>query len=136
MLLDSQVVRDTFTKCLFKDEEIADKAVVPEGAILSRGLTMDVGFHPGRISENRALIIDMLSQLPAEFMKDSGGGMSFLNMCNDKEGRHWGEHRSMEELVHLGQAIGAVTCCVPKPMWTIFPGGMPYYIVDLTPTIH
>jgi hypothetical protein len=35
----------------------------------------------------------------------------------------------MEGLFCLGMAIGKVECLMPRKMWTILPGGMPYYLV-------
>jgi hypothetical protein len=89
------------------------------------------GFHPGRINDYKQEIIDILSNLPDEFMREKGGGWSFLMACNDKEGHQWGEHMNMDELFSLGQAIGAVKFQLPRAFWSALPGGMPYVVVDI-----
>lgn len=72
----------------------------------------------------------MLSELPKEFKKESGGGMSFLNACNTSKGEQWtGEHAKMEQLFALGIASGMVECLLPRELWSSLPGGVPYYVV-------
>lgn len=116
MKLTADNVHDTFMKCLFKDEEPKDNPVITEG------IMMKIGFHPDRLKENENNIIEMLSGLPNEFQQSGGGGMSFLNACNDKDGNQWADlHKTMEELVCLGIAI--------KKVHILFPGGMPYFTV-------
>jgi len=57
--------------------------------------------------------------------------MSFLNMCIDKNGNQWADlHRTMDELVALGIATGKLSFLIPREMWSILPGGMPYLIVN------
>ena len=58
-----------------------------------------------------------------------GGGWSFLQACVDKNGNHWGEHSNMEELFCLGIAIGKVESLLPRDMWKVLPGGVPYYVI-------
>ena len=72
----------------------------------------------------------MLSNLPASFQKESGGGMSFLKACEDSEGNQWtGLHKIMDQLFLLGQAAGLVKCLMPREVWGMLPGGVPYYVV-------
>ena len=44
----------------------------------------------------------------------------------------------MEELFCLGIAIGRVECLIPREMWKILPGGVPYYVIcqDDQPVIN
>jgi len=51
-------------------------------------------------------------------------------MCMDKHGVQWGEHRNIEQLVVLGIAAKMVKYCMPRDMWGILPGGMPYIAID------
>jgi hypothetical protein len=46
------------------------------------------------------------------------------------EGKQWGEHSNIEELLCLGTAIGKVHFQFPRDMWSMFPGGMPYFSVS------
>lgn len=123
--LTAERVESIFTSCLFKDDE--DKSeYVP-----APGITTNVGFHPGRINGHKDEIAEMLNELSDEFQESSGGGMSFLNACNDKHGVQWtGMHQTMEHLFQLGLAVGKVTCLMPREMWSALPGGMPYYVVN------
>lgn len=115
-----EIVKD----CLFSDEEIVDGK--PDGEFIEvRGLMGGFGFHPGRIDQHRKEINDMLDQLPDSFSKSKGGGMSFLNMCVDKDDNQWGEHIHMDHLVCLGIAIGRAEY-LGREMASMLPGGMPY----------
>ncbi|KKN98502.1 hypothetical protein LCGC14_0146130 [marine sediment metagenome] len=129
MELTSDLVQETMKYCLYNDDEVID-GKTPDEAVLVDGITTKFGFHPGRLEEKASVIIDMLGQLPESFQEAGGGGMSFINACQDKNGRQWTDfHRIMEELFCLGEAIGKVSQPMPKEMWKVLPGGMPYYIV-------
>ena len=89
------------------------------------------GFHPSRLEGHRDEIQVMLGQLPDQFQKSKGGGWSFLNAYNDKDGHQWtGFHRIVEKLFMLGTAIGKVSLLFPRSEWKSLPGEMPYYVVD------
>jgi len=125
MVLNPERVNAIFTDCLFGDGEDTSKYVKAEG------ITSNVGFHPGRLEGHKAEIEAMLDELPDEFKKSGGGGWSFLNACNDKHGNQWTDlHLRMEQLFQLGIGIGKVQCQMSREMWSILPGGMPYYVVD------
>ena len=124
MNLTSENVEKIFMDCLFKKGENT------ENAILVEGITSKFGFHPERIKHYSNDIEEMLYQLPKEFKKQHGGGMSFLNACNNLNGEQWtGFHRIMEQLFAIGMASGKVKCLMPRDMWSLLPGGMPYYVV-------
>ncbi len=118
-------VEAVFKACLFKDGEDTSDHIVAEGIVHT------VGFHPGRIEERRQEIHDMLAELPDEFKTSGGGGYSFLNACLDRHGNQWtgGLHQAQEQLVQLGIAIGEVEYCLPRDMWSVLPGGVPYFMV-------
>jgi hypothetical protein len=123
-ILTSAKVMNLFSDCLFKPGEDTSKAVKVEGVIHTFGL------HPERVARYKEEIIKMLSQLPDPFRQSAGGGWSFLNACNDRHGNQWiGLHQTMEQLFVLGIAIGRVESCMPRDMWDILPGGMPYYVI-------
>lgn len=125
MKLKAETVHDTFMKCLFKDGEPTENHIIGEAVM------MKAGFHPERLKESETLITEMLADLPDEFKKSKGGGMSFLNMCNDKDGNQWADlHKTMDELVALGNAIGKLSFLMPKEMWDKLPGGMPYIVME------
>lgn len=125
-MIDSQEVEAIFKKCLFRKSEI-DKDGKPKGIkmIEAKGIISTFGFHPDRVKKHQEKIIEFLKEMPEEFSK--GGGWSFLNLCNTKDGKQWtGLHMIMEQLVCLGMAIGKVSYNLPREMWSAFPGGMPY----------
>lgn len=122
--LDSQRVQAIFLDCLFKDGEDTSKHVRAEG------ITMNVGFHPERLESHKAEIEALLSELPDEFKEKSGGGMSFLNACNDRHGNQWTSfHLHMDQLFQLGIATGTVRLLTPRAIWSQLPCGMPYFVV-------
>jgi len=124
MKLTSENVTEIFMNCLFnEDENKSDPEIV-------EGIQTSFGFHKGRVAEHTKEISEMLAQLPLEFQEESGGGMSFLNACNDSDGEQWtGMHNIMDQLFVLGQACGKVKPLMPREMWKVLPGGMPYYMV-------
>ena len=124
MELTSENVERIFMDCLFKEGEDTSNYIPAEG------VTTNVGFHPERIESHKDEIASMLSELPEEFKEKTGGGWTFLNAFNDKNGQQWTSlHRRMEQLFQLGIGIGKVSYLMPRDMWRIFPGGMPYLVI-------
>jgi len=124
MELTSENVQSIFEDCLFRGGEDMSNA------ILVKGIISDFGFHPGRIDNNKIAIKFMLDQLSDDFKASGGGGMTFLNMCNDRDGGQWtGFHSVMERLVVLGIAINKVRFALPRDLWAVLPGGMPYIVI-------
>lgn len=122
--LSTKRVENVFMDCLFRGGEDTSSHVKAEG------ITTNVGFHPERLKNHETEIIEMLNELPDEFKETSGGGMSFLNACNDKQGNQWTSfHHTMEQLFQLGIASGKVKLLLPRKMWGVLPGGMPYYVI-------
>lgn len=127
MKLTATNVEETFKDCLWRDEDIQGVAIetLKSLSVVVEGVMFATALCPARLETHRADIESMLSELPDTF-KD---GMSFLNACYTKSGEQWGEHRQMDLLFVLGQAIGKVEMCAPRSMWSILPGGMPYFKV-------
>lgn len=124
-VLTSERVTNTFRDCLFREGEETS------GHVRAEGITTTVGFHPERLTSHKADIEAMLAELSADFKKSGGGGMSFLNACMDRNGDQWtGFHLVMEQLFLLGMGVGLVQCQLPREMWRLFPGGMPYYVIN------
>ena len=121
-----------FLDCLYKEDEIFS-GETPEGAVLVSGISTNVGFEPGRLQENKSKILELAKTIvPDSFLKGKGEGMSFLQLCEDREGNQWGGHRNMEQLVLLCKGLGKADYCIPREVWVAFPGGMPYIWFDLT----
>lgn len=120
MRLTHQNVEAVFTDCLADTAEHAIKGVLIEAA-----------FNRDKIEAHTQDIMSMLMQLPKEFHRNSGGGWSFLNMCIDCNGTQWTDyHQTQDKLVCLGRAIGAVEFLLQRDLWRVFPGGMPYIVIN------
>ena len=124
--LTAENVWAVFRDCLFKDDEDTAQAVIAEG-IMSK-----FGFHPERLAAHTGDIRSMLDCLSDDFQVSGGGGMSFLNACMTKDDNQWGEHQNMEQLLALGIAIGYARILLPRNMWSVLPGGVPYFSVGVS----
>ncbi len=123
-VLNPERVNQIFLECLFAGDEDTSKMIQAEG------ITNTTGFHPGRLQSHKVEIETLLGELPEQFKESVDGGWSFLNACNDKHGNQWtGLHQRMEQLFQLGIGIGRVKPLLPKEMWNVLPGGMPYYVI-------
>lgn len=126
----SERVETIFMDCLFRDEELTDGKPSIE-PVVAEGITSNVGFHPGRVEQHRGEIEILLTGFPDEFYTDGGGGWSFLNLCRLSDGTQWTDfHLRMEQLCQLGIATGKVKFQLPREMWSVLPGGMPYLSID------
>lgn len=123
--LTAKNVESIFLHCLFKKDEDTSNAIIVEGVVGK------FGFHPDRLIEKKAEIAELLEQLPDNFKAESGGGWSFLNACMTNSGDQWGEHRNIEQLLTLGIATDQARILMPRKMWSMFPGGMPYFSVSV-----
>jgi hypothetical protein len=118
-----------FEDSLFRDEELVD-GKPPGESVVVEGIMHTVGFHPGRLEGHREEVVAWLNQLPDEFKAQIGGGWSFLNMCYDRDGNQWtGLHQVMEQLLLLGIGLRRAKIQLPREMWNMVPGGMPYIVV-------
>lgn len=127
----SENVENIFVTCLLDKDDTINALENPNDAIKVEGIMSNVGFHPDRIKEHTDDIVSMLDDLPNEFKADGGGGWSFLNACNDKDGNQWTDlHMRMEQLFMLGMAAGKAKYTLPKEMWNVLPGGMPYVVIN------
>ena len=122
-LIDPNEVSEIFGKC-----ESSGGDVEAEGIALVR-------FKGDQLRAYEAQIRTMLSDLPPEFRVEAeggGGGYSFLNGCTDRNGNQWtGLQMVVERLFLLGMGIGCVKSILPRDLWVVLPGGVPYYVVQL-----
>jgi len=124
MKLNSQIVNEIFKDCLFENDKFVKNPKIIES------VNMKIGFDPEKLKKNNSKIKEMLNELSDDFHKNKGGGMSFLNMCDDRNGNQWtGSQRNMDELVALGLATDNLSYLLPRDMWQILPGGMPYLVI-------
>ena len=126
----SDQINNVFRNCLYNPEELPSDKSCPNDAILVEGIRCTFAFHPERIKKHKEEIREFLNKMPEEFHKDTGGGWTFLNLCNDINGNQWGSQLSVEQLVTLGIAVGMASYCAPKELWSALPGGVPYIVFD------
>ena len=131
MRLNANNVNTVFIDSLFTDEEAKTVDKETDNIVAVEGVMANIGFNPDRLMAHKDDVKTMLSELPEAFFKESGGGWSFLNACDTKDGVQWAEHRNVDELLTLGLGLGLVSYLMPRDMWKMFPGGMPYFVVDL-----
>lgn len=78
-------------------------------------------------------IKDLLNQLPRGFQQigvGGGGGWSFVKACEDRDGILWtSDHLTMDKLFMLGIVAGYAKYLLPRDVWQVLPGGMPYILV-------
>ena len=129
MELTAANIKSVIHDCLFTADELANGT--PTDYVAAEGVMMQVGFHPGRLESHREDVRSMLGQLADDLMHDKGGGMSLMNMPFTKDGTQYGEQRDADALYLLGSALGLAKYVLPRPMWSMFPGGMPYIVVTL-----
>lgn len=130
MKLTHENVESVFVDCLFRNEELPDGTLPKEGEFTKgEGVVLRIGFHTERLQSHKQDVVDMLNCLKGTFKQSKGGGWSFLQMCEDKDGNQWtGEHRQMDKLVCLGAALDLVTL-TPAEMNAFLPGRMPYICI-------
>lgn len=136
MELTYQNLHNVMEDCLYRPTEISGAAenenAVPAGAVCAEGVLHNFCFHPQRLESHRQDVKSMLSNMEDAFMVEKGGGMSLIRMPFTKDGKQFGEQIDAECLYVLGNALGYCKFCLPREMWDILPGGMPYVQIDLS----
>ncbi len=126
--LDTESVEAVLAGCLFTPEEAPD-GKPPANAILVEGIVNNYAFHPERLEQVRPIVATWISLLPDQFLAGKGGGWSFLNLCEERDGNQWTSlHRTQEELFALAAGLGLARFILTREYWSIFPGGMPYVV--------
>lgn len=126
----AEKVRNIVTDSLYRSEEVPD-GIPRADAVIVDGLVGKMGFHPQRLESHRAEVEAILREMSPDFFADHGGGATFLNLCMDKNGDQWGEHRNCNDLVVLAIGLRLAKYCLPREMWPALPGGMPYIVFNL-----
>ena len=114
-------LKEIFMDCLFNEDELVNGVPTIEPVYVN-GVLHNIGFHPDRLESHRNDIQTMVDQLGDSFTV----GDSFLNMCIDKNGNHWGEHISSEQLLTLSLGLQIIEYVVdPEQAKEIMPSSMP-----------
>lgn len=122
-LINPNRVHEIFMDSLFKKEENHDTYVT------AQGLRMTCAFHPERLESHTDEVHSILQDFPKEFMESTGGGYTFLQMVSDKNGDLCMEQTTADELLMLGIATGWAVILLPREMWQLLPGGVPYVML-------
>lgn len=125
-----------FSDCLFRSHAEHDEYVKNQGVVIKVKSIQNPGgtvcFHAERLESHKEEIKEMVLQLPDGFHKDKGGGWSFLNLCQDRNGDLWtGFHTEAEKLALLGMATHVLMPLVPIKDSYLLPGGMPYFRIEI-----
>lgn len=121
----NEIVREVeklIKRCLFEDGANTDSAVISEGIV------RNFGFNPEELNKPdvQAKLEEIIQLLPVQFHTGGGDGWTFLNLPTTADGTQWGDQAHAEELLCLAQALGMAGYCLPRDMWNILPGGVPY----------
>ena len=129
--IDPIRVEEILKDCLYREDELPEPNTPPEGCVRVRGVVHNYGFHPERLESHRDEIRGFLDLLPATFHVGRGDGWSFLNACVDKDGNQWtSQQTSVEALFCLAIGLGMAEWKLPREMWAMLPGGVPYVSVN------
>lgn len=112
--------------------EDINKVKLPEGGVLVEGIVRGYGFNAARVEEKKEEIRQLVKDVVAdEFLVKGGGGMSFLQLVNDRDGNLWtGSHLVAEALFCLAKAAGMADFVMPRHVWPHLPGGVPYLVFN------
>lgn len=129
-ILTGERVRELMLDCLYQPDELAGGSM-PADAVRVQAIitTLTFALHPARLESHRDEIKRMLRELPDQFQANLGGGWSFLNACETRDGVQWGEHGHMEALFAMAIGLGLAEWQFPREVWSILPGGVPYVVV-------
>lgn len=114
--LTTQAVRDILEACQGT-----------EGDLKVEGIVSYFLFNREKLESHRQDVLNLLGELSDNFRKP--WGESFFQACYDKHGNHWAEHPTISALFGLGMGLGVVSYVLPREMWAVFPGGMPYFTI-------
>lgn len=111
---------------LFRESEVVD-GKPPKDAVIVQGVVRTFALHPGRLEALRESVVALTMEIVSDkFMRGKGDGASFLELCYDRNGSQWGEHRSVEAFMCLAIGLGLAGYCLPREMWPTLPGSVPY----------
>jgi hypothetical protein len=132
-VLNNERLDAVMTEVMLSEAEAESPETV---CIPGYGIIHHFAFKPERLEARAEDIHQMLLELGPSYRQvsddhpENKGGMSFLNMCMTESGVQWtGLHAQQEKLFALGCASGWAISPMPKIVWHMLPGGMPYFIV-------
>lgn len=123
MDLTAENVQSVFTGCLVRADEVTPTLRV-------HGVYNEFQFSVARLGNHTQNVRDFLARLSTRFFADRGGGHSCLAAGHRRDGEHWGGRPDVERLVTLGLGLGLVEFCLDRPLWHLFPVGVPFIRVE------
>lgn len=112
----AQEVHDLCSLCVAKDGDMRVECIIHSFV-----------FSSEKLAEAKPRIAAVIRAVASDsFLRGKGGGMSFLSLCEDRAGSLWAEHGTMEMLVGLAIGAGLGGFCLPREVWNVLPGAMPY----------
>jgi len=122
--LTSQRVDELYTTCLSQSEE--------NTAVTIKGIILSATFSVANLNAVKEDIVELIMQLPEGAFKGSkDNGLSFLTLCHDKDEEQWTSfHACVERLMMLAMCIQRCVFLMPRNMWKVLPGGLPYLLFN------
>lgn len=119
---------------LYREDEVKDlkDEEMPQGCIFVRGLAHNFGFHPERLLDSAEDVRKILNAVVADEFMGAEGGWSFLNLVVGRNSEIWGNQVDAEGLLCLALGLGWAEILVPRSMWQMMPGGVPYVRFNFT----
>lgn len=134
-MISAKKIEEALKDSLYKKEEVdTGGRCISEGfaaPVVVEGIVETFCLNSKRLNEKKDQVIKWLSEFEDGFMKGKGGGQSFLNFCQTKDGYQWGEHNDCQNLLVLAIGLNLMEYCAPKEMWKSLPHGMPYVVINL-----
>lgn len=124
-MIDSAEVMQVLSACAA--EPASADATTIEGVINTFALSR------AELEKHRLAVRGWIDQLVPEFMEGHGGGWTFLNLCDCRDGQWTGFHRDQEALFVLAKGLGLADFLMPRDLWSVLPGGMPYVVFRTEP---
>jgi hypothetical protein len=113
----------------FNDSLYGDSNTTPLDPIKVEGIVHTIVFNKTQLENHRDEVISWIDQLPPNFLKEGGGGWTFLNLCMRKDGVQWtGFHLIQEHLLTMAIALDLAQIQLPREMWSVLPGSVPYVV--------
>ena len=121
-LINAKRVEEILIDCLIKDSDHINCKRLPKNkVVVVKGIVNNYGFHKERLESYREEVRSLLNNLSPDIKE----GISFLNICMDKENNQWGEHPDCENLVCLAIGLEIIRYVLPKEAWFLLPGNVP-----------
>lgn len=126
MLINTERIEEILVDCLIKESDNVNGECLPYNEFtVVDGIVNKYAFHKNRLESYRDEVQNMVNNLCPELKE----GISFLNMCMDKDNNQWGEHRDCENLLCLAIGLDILAYPLPKEVWAFLPGAMPFIVL-------